>query len=187
MGGEGTINSMLISLKNNKKLLIRRKTLFHQNHSHKELKQIYSQRIEWNNKTLTELEKRIIREKIRIDLKRKNQIRILVISSTMILVSLIAYSVLTGLTFKSNSIEKKKSHKSELKIYDEGIYNGLLNLNTNQPFLAIGHFENALAVRKKDELAIEKLILSYEMLCKQQVKTCMQSMEKIDSLKKELK
>lgn len=187
MGGEGTLNSMIISLRNNKNLLLRRTTYFDRKYSHEELKRIYSQRVRLNEKSLTEAEKRKIREKIRGDLRRENRIKILIVVSCLILIPTIGYFAFSGFPLRSKSQESEISLNIPSKTYEESLHNGFINLNRNQPFFAIGHFENALKVRQNDELAIEKLIFSYEMLCSQNKNSCELAQAKIDSLRSVLR
>lgn len=173
---------MIISLKDNKRLLIRRKTFFDRKHSHEELKRIHSQRLDLNEKQLTEDEKRRIRQTIRADFKREIIINLLVVTVCLLMISTIGYVSMSQ--SKSNS-EIPKYHLSqvdELETYNECISNGISNLNRNQPFFAIGHFKNALEIKPNDQIAIEKLIQSYLMLCYQNEETCEMVQAKIDSL-----
>jgi len=180
--GAGSINSMIISLKNNKKLLIRRKTFFDRKHSHEELRSIYSKKINRNEKPLSEAEKSKIRESIRTDFKRENRIRLAVVLSCIILIPTITYLAFSGFTLRSPPPAHETSQITKSTAYTESMQNGFLNLQKNQPFFAISHFENALAAKPDDQLATEQLILSYLMLCDQNEKTCEMAQAKIDSL-----
>lgn len=187
MGGEGTINSMIISLKNNSKLLIRRKTFFDRKHSHAELRRIYSKRIHRNDKQLTEQDKRKIRESIKAEIKRENRVKLLVVFSCMILIPALGYFAFSGHKPSSEQINNEIKNGRGSLTYDESISIGLLNLDQNKPFFAIAHFENALNVKPSDQLAIEKLIASYQMLCELNEKTCEMARAKVDSLRKEMR
>lgn len=178
---------MIISLKNNKELLLRRKTFFDNKHSHEELRRIYSQRINRNEKTLTDEERRKIREKIRADFKRDNRIKILVVVGCLILIPTIGYYAFSGITLRSELPAVEVSQQEQAAAFDESIHNGRTNLNKNQPFFAIGHFENALELRRNDPFALEQLISSYEMLCAQHKKACPMASRKIDSLRNQVK
>lgn len=187
MGGEGTIQSMITSLKNNKKLLIRRKTFFDRKHSRRELKRIYSEKIKPNNKELAEDEKRRIREALRAELKRENRLKLAIVLGCLIIIPLVAYFAFSGMQLHSERSEGEINMAREQLNYDESIRSGLLSLKNNKPFFAIGHFENALAIQTNDSLAIEKLIISYQLLCEQNEKTCEWVHAKIDSLNNAIK
>lgn len=174
---------MIISLRNNKSLLLRRTTYFDRKHSHQELKRIYSQRIGRNEKPLSAAEKSKIREEIRADFRRENRVKILIVVGCLILIPTIGYFAFSGFPLRSKSQESEISLNIPSKTYEESLHNGFINLNRNQPFFAIGHFENALRMKQNDELAIEKLILSYEMLCSQNENSCEMARAKIDSLR----
>ena len=180
--GAGSINSMIISLKNNKKLLIRRKTFFDRKHSHEELRRVYSKKIDRNEKPLCEAEKSKIRESIRADFKRENRIRVAVVLSCIILIPTITYFAFSGFTLRSPPPAKEVNQQTASLAYTESMQNGFSNLQKHQPFFAIGHFENALSAKPDDPLATEQLILSYLMLCDQNEKTCEMARAKIDSL-----
>lgn len=187
MGAGGTINSMIISLKNNKELLIRRKTFFDNKHSHEELRRIYSQKINRNEKPLTDEERREIREKIRADFKRENRFKIVVVVGCLILIPTLGYVAFSGITLRSELPAVEVSLQEQASAYEESIQNGLTNLNKNQPFFAIGHFENALEVKHNDPFAMEQLIISYKMLCTQNEKSCAMANTKIDSLRNNMR
>ncbi|KAB1065989.1 hypothetical protein [Salibacter halophilus] len=185
MGGEGSIHTMINTLKNNRQLLNRRKGFFDQKRSQKELKGLYSKKLKTPEKPLSDKERKEIRSRLRNEIKRQNRLRVVLLFSVLIVVTVIGYLAFSLLAFQSESNTTVKHHKSEVKIYDESINKGLSSLNRKKPFIAIGHFNNALEVRPNDELAIDKLILSYQMLCEQHEKSCQKAAIIIDSLNKE--
>ena len=178
----GGVNSMEDSLRSNKELLNRRKTFFDQKHSYGELKKLYSKRIDQNDKTASEAEKEFIRDKIRLELKRRNLILFLVYFTCIVMLIFSAYLAFSFYSKETDISVSKISIKEQAKIYDESIQYGLINLKRKEAFFAIGHFKNALEVKPNDQYAVQQLILSYQMLCEQNVNSCNMTKSKIDSL-----
>jgi hypothetical protein len=165
--------------------LNRRKGFFDQKRSQKELKGLYSKKLKSSEKPLSDKERKEIRARLRNEIKRQNRLRAVLLFSILIVVSVIGYLSFSLLAVQSEPNTRVNRHKSEVKIYDESIDKGLSSLNRYKPFMAIGHFNNALEVRPSDEFAIDKLILSYQMLCEQHENSCQKATIIIDSLKKE--
>ena len=182
MGSEGSINSMLITLKNNKNLLIKRKNYFDRKRSHKKLKRIYSVRLKDHEKTLTESDRQEIRDKLRKDFRRALRVKVFVFSLLLLSFFTAGYYFTTLLVWKTEEVTAPISEKQRTEFYEKSISQGIQSLKDNKPFIAIGHFENALISKPNDGFATGKLIESYELLCEKHQNSCDQVAVKIDSL-----
>lgn len=184
MAGEGSIQGMITSLKNNKIILgKRRTTLFENKRSISELKAIYAKKQTSKEKEISETERQAIRNQIIAENKRVAAIKITLFSivglwTLFFAIKFIQSSVTTHEVESKRIIDHKKGYEVAMEI-------GKRNLNDKKSFFAIGYFKQALKHQPKDTIAIRLLVKSYYQLCNGTMEDCEGIKKELDSLRKE--
>ena len=183
MAGEGSIQGMITSLKNNKMILGRRRTtIFGNKKSFSELKAIYAKKHTPKEKEISKEYRQAIRNQIIAENKRIAAIKITLFSIVGLLTLFIAIKfILRTATYDIES-ETIIDHK---KGYEVAIELGRRNLKHNESFFAIGYFKQALKHLPNDSIAVRLLVKSYYQLCNGTMEGCEGIKKELDSLKKE--
>lgn len=187
MPGGGSGIGMIVSLKNNSKLLPNRKSLFMRRPKFSGLRDDYrnlSQTI-LSGKKATPEELKLIREKV-LQQRKRDAIRQI---SIWIAVS---FCALAGIGMWYNSFQQKsvenatailaKESSEALSGYEINMLEGLKKVEEKKLFYAVGHFENALEFVPHDELAEYQLAKTFCMMCYHQKHACKTAKNMVDSL-----
>ncbi len=176
MGGFGSIQGMITSLRNNKSLLGNRKRIFYKARSFAELKEEF-RRVKREEITIPEAPKAVkdaIRERLRNEYIKRLRKRIIGLGVIIILSSSLAgYVLLLPVSSSQTNQQPPYYHKENTENgYQQAITDGVEQLKSGNYFLAIGNFENALQLKPKDETAQRLLDNAYQQWCQVNPKIC---------------
>ena len=181
MGGEGSIQGMINSIKNNKLLLNRRRiTFFDNKRSFSELKGIYTNKQSDKEKEISDAERKAIRDQLIAENKKRITYKILALFFTAVLVLSIGNYLLFSPNYKVIPVDYV-DHEKE---YSKAIKNGKERLEAKKAFYAIGYFKQALTHKPEDKAAARLLIKSYYLLCEGSMNNCEGIKKEVDSLRK---
>ncbi|MEQ8624877.1 MAG: hypothetical protein RJQ00_03240 [Vicingaceae bacterium] len=189
MGGEGSIQGMIISLRNNKNLLRgRAKGFFRRELTYSQLRKYYRDSEKPIEDAISSQEQlRKIRARIIEDRKKETRKIIIVVSSLTIVLTFLIILLFNSFSFTEvNKSSTKKSRVVDYKMrndsYNEMVELGLQHLNAEKYFLAVGNFENALRKRPNDLLAEVKLAEALCFLCSKKNIECIKANNYLDKL-----
>jgi hypothetical protein len=185
MSAGGTLNSMVISLKNNRDLLIRRTNYFDRKRSESEMRRIYSNRIQLDGPALTKAQKERIRAQVREEYRKEKRTSILIFSGMFFALSVVIYLCFSAFNAVDAGYEQVVIQEATdtNQTYQEQLDLGLKYLRQGEPFYAIGYFKTALEVRPRDAYATESLIEAYEALCQKDERSCENAQRAIHALR----
>lgn len=176
MAGEGSIQGMIISLRNNKNLLRPKRSFLNQK---KEFLKAANGEINFKKATKKELEK--IREKIYKERKRQRKINIGIWSVTAIFLISIAV-VFTKNISQQNYNSEKKAHKAKTEKYYELIEDGDQWLKKGNWHNAIFQYKKAKEVFPTEYDINYRLTYVFCLSCEAEYINCKEAKENLDKL-----
>ena len=182
MGGGGSIQGMITSLKNNRKLL-RKKRLFRPEKTFLRIKKEYikSAKGELNLKNATGRQLRDIRVKVLKRRKKNEFVRIVIFISFISVFSLIAYDYI-----KSSKALNELNEKRELKLKSDQYYSLIAEgdewLKTRKWHNAIFQYKKALVIFPNDYSIHYRLANAYCLRCEDEFKDCNKAKKLLDKL-----
>lgn len=176
MGGGGSIQGMIIALRNNKNLLSKRKSLHEQNQSQKTsgIKSGLNCDIEATDEQLLE-----IRTRIRKRNKRKKIFNSLIITTSVLIVLYLSF-----LNSKKDVLYEKSviEIKAKEKTYKNYIQYGDTWLEDKKYNAAIYNYQKAVDLAPSDYHANYRLALAYSYICSKNKLQCNEGTLFIDKL-----
>lgn len=182
MGGGGSIQGMITSLKNNRKLL-RKKRLFRPEKTFLRIKKEYikSAEGELNLKNATGRQLRDIRVKVLKRRKKNEFVRIVIFISFISVFSLIAYDYI-----KSSKALNELNEKRELKLKSDQYYSLIAEgdewLKTRKWHNAIFQYKKALVIFPNDYSIHYRLANAYCLRCEDEFKDSNKAKKLLDKL-----
>lgn len=187
MAGGGSIQSMLTTLRENKKLLPKRKNIFKNKAEIQRLKDYYKKHPQdlLKDKTTTKEERAKIRQRVLKGRKRDTRIQ-------LITVGIISLLIVAGSLYLIDKMEARKAEQEkaqqdlifkekEIK-YNENMAEGRNQMEKEQWFFAAGYFRKALSFIPQDPKAEYNLAKAYSLLCYNKKAACAEACEMIDNL-----
>jgi hypothetical protein len=188
--GGGSIQNMLVTLKNNKNLLRKRKSIFLRKSEFKRLRETYKEasRVIVNERKATKEELEQIRQRVLAE--RKKDIRIQLVILTIVGLVVVSSGIFILNNVRTTRIESEKISQAQLiketKLnYRESMTEGSKMMDEEQWFYAAGYFENALTYVPNDPEAEYNLALAYCQLCFNEESACKKANELVDKMIKE--
>lgn len=185
MAGEGSIQGMIVILRNNKKLL-RKRNPFRRKPGYKKLRSDYLKysKGEIESKSITKAELRKIRNKVIREQKKENTI------STCLALVIALITILAGLHLYENFLEREKIHNEILLKRKTEKY--LFYLNDGDKWFSEGRWHNAIFqyLLAKEIFPTEydinyRLALAFSNQCKFQNSGCKKANELLAAMKKQ--
>ena len=198
MGGEGSLSSMITTLKNNNNLLRKRIPIFKRQSDFTRIRKAYHRSAPkiTHKKEPTPEEREWIKARALAKLKQELYIRWV---KNALFLALIAFSIYvvyqnsqlqTTYQPKTPGLEAMKpalpsEPVKSISEYDENMALGIERLQENKWFYAAGYFETALKHKPGDEKARYNLALTYCLLCYNEQKACTRAEGLLDRLIRE--
>ena len=182
IGGGGSIQGMITSLGNNKKLL-RSKRLFKKERTFLNIKKEYLDATEGkvNLKKASKQELKQIRKKI---IKERRKENIILTATAMVMVSIIIYFTIHTIqqnninTKNQQTIAFKKKEKEFLRLINEGDE----WFEKGKWYNSIFYYEKAKEIFQKNYEINYRLVRSYSFQCESEFKNCSEAKKLVDNL-----
>lgn len=188
LGGGGSVQNMITTLKSNKKLLNRRNYLFKRNSSYnKSLRQKYYKAYKGivDERKPSKAEIDAIRQKVIAEQKKEFVIRISITSVIFIALIVCVFVVAKNNQAKyleAEKIKKEKLANESVLSYRKSMDNGLKAIQKKQWFFAVGHYENALRFSPNNAEAEYNLVFALCSLCYYENSSCQKANEIISEM-----